>query len=123
MEGTACQGIGYHPHGTCQHVIHEADYMAAVMAVGMREPVKTPTLGALASKFSKENSVQQSKDQFLLDQRLNCADGMADATAQFHRLLRGSSYHEEVIAEVRTLTEEMKKTSEAPAPCIIPQAL
>ena len=100
--------------GTCKHVIYEADYMAAVMKVEVRQPVKPETFGVLAFKFSEQDGVERSKSQFLLHQERNCAVGMADATTQFHGLLRGSSYHKEVIEEVRRLTEEMEKTPKKP---------
>jgi len=106
--------VSQHVRGNCQHVICEADFMAAVKAVPIRKPTKQLPFGALVGKFCKEQGVQESKDDFLAHQAGNCVEGMQAATDKFYSLLRPSVYGREVCSEVAILIDETEKASGPP---------
>ena len=104
--------------GTCTYVIYEADYMQAVTEIPVRKPVKLPTFGTQVGQFCREDGVQKSKDDYLAAEERNCLEGKRAAEAQFYSKMRASDYGREVVAEVRTLIEEMSNSiGSADLPC------
>ena len=116
MGGSSSQGTGgHHLQGTCRQAIVEADFMAVVAAVKIRQPAKQPVFGALAAKFSKENGVQQKIRDYLTHQEQDNAEAMQATADEYYSRMRASDYGREVVSEVQSLIELVKKTSGVPA--------
>ena len=116
MGGSSSQGTGgHHLQGTCRQAIVEADFMAVVAAVKIRQPAKQPVFGVLAAKFSKENGVQQKIREYLTHQEQDNAEAMQATADEYYSRMRASDYGREVVSEVQSLIELVKKTSGVPA--------